>query len=50
MMEASRIDEGKGGGGGGDGDTHENQAHIPNVIRNEDSEDFSAPVFDKPVE
>jgi hypothetical protein len=50
MMEASRIDEGNNGGGAG-GDTQENQAHVPNVIRNEESEDYNpAPAFFKPVE
>ena len=35
MMEASRIEKANPGGDG----TRENEVHIPNVIRNEDSDD-----------
>ena len=51
MMEASRADEANAGGGGGAGGTQEIQPHIPNVIRNEDSEDYTpAPRFNKLAE
>ena len=52
MMEASRAEEANaGGGGGGAGGTQEMQPHIPNVIRNEDSEDYTpAPRFNKLAE
>ena len=51
MMEASRADEANAGGGGGAGGTQEMQPHIPNVIRNEDSEDYTpAPRFNKLAE
>jgi hypothetical protein len=50
MMEASRADEANAGGGGV-GRTQEIQPHIPNVIRNEDSEDYTpAPRFNKLAE